>query len=52
MNTQYKVRYFSNNQWKLADAVSLNAAKSIKKWHEFMNGSKTCQIIKIKGEST
>ena len=50
MTTKYKVRFFSNNEWKLADAVSLNAAKSIKKWHEFMNGLKTCQIIKIKGE--
>jgi hypothetical protein len=50
MNTKYQVRYFSNNAWKFVDAVSLNAAKNIKKWHEFMNGSKTCKIIKIKGE--
>jgi hypothetical protein len=50
MTTKYQVLYLFQNEWKKADAVSLNAAKSIKKWHEFMNGSKTCKIIKIKGE--
>ena len=50
MTTKYQVLYLCNNEWKIADAVSLNAAKSIKKWKEFINGAKTCKIIKIKGE--
>ena len=48
MKKSYKVLYCINNEWKIVDAVSLNAAKNHKKWLEFIHGFKNCKILKLK----